>query len=80
MDLLKGTFTTVNCPSCLYGMDVELISVLLEQIVFCPCCKSAVQLADADASTYGAQKGIELAVEEFGRELKKLNKTFRFKV
>ena len=80
MDLFKGAFTTLNCPKCLYGMDVELISVHLEQMIFCPCCKSNIQLEDAGASTYGAQKSIDLASEDFRRELKNFDKTFRFKV
>ena len=80
MELFKGTFTTLNCPRCLYGMDVELTSILLEQIVFCPCCKSVIQLTDTEASIYGAQKSIDLTLKSFRREIKKLDKTLMSKI
>ena len=80
MSLIDGLFIVVDCPKCGYGMDVELRSVELQEPVFCPCCKVAIQLVDAYASLYGEQEEIDSAIEELHREFKKLNKTFTFKI
>ena len=80
MDLLDGLFVTLNCPSCNYGMDVELLSARLESTIFCPCCKSTIQLIDEDASVRGSQEEVESAMNELESELKKMNKTIRFEI
>ena len=80
MSLIDGLFIVANCPRCSYGMDVELRSVELQETVFCPCCKVAIQLVDENASLYGAQEEIDSALESLQREIKKLNKTFKFKI
>ena len=80
MDLFDGLFVTMNCPKCNYGMDVELLSVRLQAITFCPCCKVAIQLVDADASMHGAQEDLGSAIKEIEREIKKLNKTFKIRI
>ena len=80
MDLFDGLFITLECPKCGYGMDVELLSVRLEAIAFCPCCKATIQLVDADASVHGAQEEVESAMKDIESQLKKLNKTITFKI
>ncbi len=80
MDLFEGLFVTLNCPKCGYGMDVELLSVRLQTIVFCPCCKVTIQLVDADASVHGGQEDVESAINDLEREIKKLNKTLKCKI
>ena len=80
MDLFDGLFVTVECPNCSYGMDVELLAVHLEATTFCPCCKVTIRLVDADASVHGAQREIESAMKDLKSQLKKLNKTMRFRI
>ena len=80
MDLFDGLFITMNCPKCDYGMDVELLSARLQERTFCPCCKVAIQLVDADASVHGAQEDIESTMKDFEREIRKLNSTLKFKI
>ena len=80
MDLFDGLFVNVDCPSCCYGMDVELSSVRLEATTFCPCCKISIHLMDTEASLHGAQEDIDLAMQDLQRELKKLNTTITFKI
>ena len=80
MDFFDGLFVTLACPSCNYGMDVGLLSVRLEATAFCPCCKATIRLVDADASVHGAQEEIESAMKYFENQLKKLNRTIRFKI
>ena len=80
MDLFHGLFMTLACPNCNYGMDVELLSVRLETTTFCPCCKVTIRPVDADASVHGAQEEIESAMKDFDSQLKRLNRTIRFKI
>ena len=77
---LGDLFVIVHCPKCEYGSDVALRSVELQEIVFCPCCKVAIQLVDANASVHGAQKEIDSAIKELRREFNKLNKTLTIKI
>ena len=80
MDLFKGNFITVPCPVCEYAMDVELLSVHLEETVFCPCCKVRIKLVDDNASLYGAQQEIDSAIQDLRNTVNKLNKTFRIRI
>ena len=80
MSLIDGLFVVLNCPNCGYGMDVEIRSVELQDTVFCPCCKVAIRLVDANASVHGAQEEIDSAIKDLQSEFKKLNQTFKFKI
>ena len=77
-DLFKGLFVTVKCPNCNYGMDVELKSVRLQSTVFCPCCKTAVHLMDANASVHGSQELMKSELEDLQHEIEEVNETLRF--
>lgn len=80
MNLFDGLFVTLACPKCNYEMDVELLSVRLEETTFCPCCKVTIQLVDSDESVHGTQKKMESALKDFESQLKKLNTTIQFKI
>ena len=80
MNLSKGIFVAMPCPVCGYTMDVELLSVHLEEIVFCPCCKVTIQLVDDGASVHAAQQEIESAIEDLRNTVNKLNQTFKIKM
>ena len=78
--VLDSLFINVDCPNCGYGVDVEILLVQLEATIFCPCCKISIHLVDADASLYGAQGEVDLALKSLQRELKKLDTTITFKI
>ena len=80
MDLFDGLFVMMECPNCKYGMDVELLSVRMESITFCPCCKVTIQLVDGDVSVHGAQEEIESVMKDLESQFSKLNKTMKFKI
>ena len=79
MRLLDRAFITINCPACTYALDIQLRSIRLEERVFCPCCKVAIRLADADASTHVASAGLDGAVAEIRDTVDALNKTLTFR-
>ena len=70
MDLYEGLFVNVNCPNCGYGMDVQLLSAYLQEMIFCPCCKVKIQLVDHEASLHGALEDTKLAINRLQREIK----------
>ena len=80
MNLSKGIFVAMPCPVCGYAMDVELLSVNLEERVFCPCCKVTIRLVDAGASLYAAQQETESAIEDLRNTVNKLNQTFKIRI
>ena len=80
MDITKGVFVSMPCPSCGYEVDVELLSVRLEERVFCPCCKIRIQLIDDDANVFGAQERVEAAFEDLKNTVEKLNTTITIKI
>ena len=80
MDITKGVFVSVPCPSCGYGLDVELLSVRLEEGVFCPCCKIRIQLIDDDATLFGTQERIEAAFEDLKKTVGTLNTSITIKI
>lgn len=80
MDMFDSIFVNVPCPKCDYGFDVELLSVRMESLVFCPCCKSSIQLVDSEASVHGAEEDVNSALKGLEEELKKLGGTFKFEL
>ena len=76
MDLYDGLFVNLNCPICGYGMDVELLSALLQEMTFCPCCKVRIQLVDDQASVHGSREDTNLAMKRLERELKTLENNY----
>ena len=60
---VDGTFINLDCPRCGYVQDVQLIDVRLQRVIFCPACKSRIQLVDVDASTHAAVEGIEQSMK-----------------
>jgi hypothetical protein len=56
---LNRLFVSTECPACSYALDVQLIDVRLQRIIFCPNCKASVQLVDHEASMAGAHRKIE---------------------
>ena len=67
MNRFERLFVNLDCPNCRYGMDVELRSIELQAVIFCPCCKIAIQLNDSDASVDRAQKDIGAAIRNIGQ-------------
>ena len=40
MNWFRKSFVTLDCPNCCYGMDVELISIQLQERMFLPLLQS----------------------------------------
>lgn len=80
MDITKGVFISMPCPSCGYEVDVELLSIRLQERVFCPCCKFRIQVIDDHATVFGAQEEIEAAIEELKKTVEKLSTTITIRI
>lgn len=46
------TFVPIPRPACGYPLDVQVRSIRPEGRALCPCCRIAIAVVDADASTY----------------------------
>ena len=68
--MFDNVFVPLSCPRCGYLTDVELLSIRLQQTIFCSCCKSRIQLMDANASLHRAQNELESAMRDLTRNLK----------
>ena len=80
MNITKGAFLSMACPSCAYAIDVELLSVRLQERVFCPCCKIRIQLIDNEASVFGSQEKLRAAFEDLEKAFDKLSTTITIKL
>ena len=80
MTLFNNHFVSLECPGCGYAMDVQFLSVRLEETIFCSCCKLSVRLQDGGASAHRAQRDIEEAMNDLERELGNLNQTFTMRI
>ena len=69
MGLLDRSFISADCPKCTYPMDIQFLSVRLQEVVYCPCCKSSIQLTDDDASSHSANKSISKAMDNLEETL-----------
>ena len=80
MRLMDRAFVTLPCPACAYAVEVQFRSIRLEDRVFCPCCKVAIRLVDAEASTYVASARIDGAMADLRQTLDSLGRTLTFEL
>lgn len=64
----------VNCPKCKYGIQIQLIDVKNEAVIYCHNCKSAIHLKDNEASSYKGINDINSAFDKLNKTLKNLGK------
>lgn len=68
---IDGVFIDLECPRCGCVQDVQLIDVRLQRLIFCPACKSQIQLVDGGASIHAAAEQVERSMKDlinaFGR-------------
>jgi rubredoxin len=69
---LEDLFVAVACPRCGYVRDVELLDVHLQRRIFCPGCKSAIQLVDKDASMHTAREQADEAINNMLKSVRRL--------
>lgn len=60
------------CPVCTYSLAVELREVRMRSRIFCPNCKTAIQLEDERASTDRALTNANRALDGLERTLRRL--------
>ena len=80
MSLLDRAFIPIPCPACSYPLDVQVRSIRLEDRVFCPCCKIAIALVDADASTYTASTTMNEAMADLQATVHNLGTSLTLKL
>lgn len=63
-----------ECPKCKYLINIQLIEVKIENIVFCHNCKTSIRLKDNHASSHKGIKDVNNAMNELKKTIKKLGK------
>jgi hypothetical protein len=64
----------VECPKCGYPFEIEILDARLESRIFCPNCKSGIQLKDKDCSAHDAQEQIHTAMKDLTKLFRNLGK------
>lgn len=64
----------INCPKCKYGIQIQLIDVKNEAVIYCHNCKSSIHLKDNDASSHKGVSDINNAFDKLNKTLKNLGK------
>lgn len=71
---LDASWINFNCLKCQYSIEVQLIEVQLQSIIFCHNCKTSIQLLDENASTYSGTKQINDTIKSLEKVLKNFGK------
>lgn len=71
---LNNTWIEFNCPRCTYLNSVQLVDVKSERSVFCPNCKSIIELKDDSGSVHSSVQSINNAFNDLARTLKNFGK------
>lgn len=80
MYIFNRTFLEIPCPQCNYEIDIQFCQVLLEDVVFCPCCKARIQFSDDRASGHRACQSVHNAMIKFQEDIKNLNKALTINI
>ncbi len=62
----------VGCPKCGYPVEISLVDVRLESRIFCPNCKSQIQIRDAGGSAHAVSEQIQNAVDDLANAFRQL--------
>lgn len=60
---LEG-LVVIECPRCSYGLEVNLVEIRTQVSRYCRACKARLDLRDADASLFGAEKRIASSLDQ----------------
>ncbi len=67
---LNYTWVDMECPSCGYQDEVQLVDVKTEKTVYCHNCKESIMLLDNEASVHHG-------IEAINSSINKLEKAFK---
>lgn len=71
---LDRMLVDMNCPLCEYPLEVAMIDARLESRIFCPNCKSPIQLHDESGSVHACQHEIQRAIKGLADALRRFGK------
>jgi len=67
---LENMWIEIKCPSCHYQIDIQLVDVKSENVIFCHNCKMSIQLKDDNASTHSGSQKINSALKQIDQLFK----------
>jgi hypothetical protein len=66
-DMLLQTLIDVECPSCAYPFEVQMLDVRVQAYRRCPCCWRLIRLVDGCGSMFGELEDVDRAMESLQR-------------
>jgi hypothetical protein len=54
----------VDCPVCQYPIWVTWAEIVAQTVALCPCCRTRIQLRDAEGSVQNTGRAIEHALNQ----------------
>lgn len=73
-DQLLQQLIEINCPSCNYPFEIQLIDARTQVYRLCPCCRTRIRLVDADGSMYGELEAVDNTFDDLERTLRRMFK------
>ncbi|RPD41284.1 hypothetical protein EG028_11445 [Chitinophaga barathri] len=60
----------IECPTCDFGIEIELIDVRLERTIICHNCKENIKLIDDSGSAHNAARDIQKGLDNLFKMFK----------
>ncbi len=71
-DTILDSLIDINCPSCAYSFEIQVVDARVQAYRRCPCCRRLIRLVDSGGSMYGALEDVDDAMAELERTFKDL--------
>ncbi len=66
---LDRAHVCADCPSCGYGVEVQVLDVRTQVWRWCPCCRVQVRLVEPDGSVSAGIDAAHEAAKELGKTI-----------
>lgn len=68
------TWIDIECPQCGYSIEIQLIDIKSETIIFCHNCKTCIRLEDNEASIHNGINSINKTINDLDKIIKTIGK------
>ena len=59
-----GLWIEVDCPTCGYYVEIQVIDVSCQVYRYCPCCRTLIHFVDAGGSATTSLRDAESEIED----------------
>ena len=69
-DQLLQHLIEIECPSCNYPFEIQLVDARTQVYRLCPCCRTRIRLVDAGGSMFGELEAVDNAFDDLERTVR----------